>query len=111
MKKRIGIMFVLFLSVLLVACGGKSEPVKADYTTVEAETALKAGDDIKGKTVSITVDTYVPDGPLGYTIQTGEHLNFISADNPKVKQGDQITVKVLETTSTLGSFIMTYEKQ
>ena len=51
---------------------------------------------IDGKTVKITVDKFIPDGTLGYTIWSGEHLNFISSTNPEVKEGDEIMVKVIE---------------
>lgn len=109
MKKYWSILVTAFLFVLLVGCGSKN--VEPDYTTEEAETALNDGEDLVGKTVSFTVDTYVPDGTLGYTIQTGEHLNFISQDDPKVKEGDKIVAKINEVKNVLGSFVIKYEKQ
>lgn len=100
---------VLLLALgLLTACGGASEP---DYTTEQFEEALLNGEDLSGKTVSVTVDELVPDSAFGYNIQTGEHLNFVSSKNPNVKKGDEIVVKVEEVESVLGSFIITYEKQ
>lgn len=109
MKKIFKALLSVTLFFVLTAC--ESEPVEPDYTTTEAEAALNAGEDIVGKTVKITVDTYVPNGTLGYTIQTGEHLNFISPSNPDVKEGDELVVKVTEVTNVLGSFVMNYEKQ
>ena len=109
MKKLRVVLVTLFVGLFLVACGSNEK--KADYTTEEAETALNNGEGINGKTVQITVDEYVPNGTLGYTIQTGEHLNFISSDNPDVKKGDQLIVKVVKTENVLGSFVMTFEKQ
>lgn len=108
-KKIVALLSVMLISLVLVSCGNKK--VEADYSTEDAETALNNGDDLEGKTVEITVDKYVPDGALGYTIQTGERLNFVSSDNPKVKEGETIIVKVKKTTSTMGSFIMTFDKQ
>lgn len=109
MKKLRVVFIILFIGLFLAACGSTEK--KADFTTKEAETALNNGEDINGKTVEITVDEYVPDGALGYTIQTGEHLNFVSSDNPNVEKGDTIIVKVVKTENVLGSFVMTYEKQ
>lgn len=110
MTKVIKTLFVgLFSLILLSVCGAK-EP-KADYTTSEAETALNDGKSIDGKTVKITVDKFIPDGTLGYTIWSGEHLNFISSTNPEVKEGDEIVVKVKKVENALGSWLISYEKQ
>ena len=73
------------------------------------EKALNDGEDITGKTVVLTVKDLVPNSAFGYNIQAGEHLNFCSPDNPNVKAGDTITVKVVEVTSMLGSYIINYE--
>lgn len=83
---------------------------KPDYEDVVAfEKALNNGEDLTGKTVVITVNELVPDSAFGYNIQTGEHLNFCSPDNPGIKKGDTITVKVENVTSMLGSYIIGYE--
>lgn len=110
MKKLKVIFAAMFVVIILAACGGNKE-ITADYTTKEAETALNDGKDLTGKTVKIKVDEYVPAGALGYTIQTGEHLNFISSDDPKIQKGDELIVKVTKVSSTMGSFIITYEKK
>lgn len=108
--KKISMIFTLLLvMVSLAACGGSKE-TKADYTTKEAEAALNKGDDLTGKTVKIKVDEYVPDGALGYTIQTGEHLNFVSSEDPKVKKGEELVVKVTKVSNVMGSFVINYEK-
>lgn len=108
MKKLKGIIVVLIMAVMLVGCGNKV--VTPDYTETEAETALNAGEDLEGKTVKIKVKDFIPDGAMGYTIHAGEHLNFVSPDNPKIEIDDEMTVKIVKVTSMLGSFIMTYEK-
>lgn len=112
MKKFLAILVSLLLVLSLVACGGNSgnAEVKPDYEDVVAfESALDAGEDLIGKTVAFTVNELVPDSAFGYNLQAGEHLNFCSADNPGVKTGDTITVKVTEVTSMLGSYIISYE--
>lgn len=107
--KKVKICLVFFIMMfLVVGCGSKE--VNPDYTEKEAETALNNGDDLEGKTVKIKVTTLVPDSAFGYNIQTGEHLNFVSVENPKVKEGDELVVKITKVTSTMGSFIITYEK-
>ncbi|QCQ04115.1 hypothetical protein FAX13_05670 [Ligilactobacillus animalis] len=105
MKKLV--LFIVSLSCLfmLASCGQK----KTDYTAAKAETALNAGKDIEGKTVSFTVKEVVPDSAFGYNLEAGKHLNFTSSENPKVKKGDKVTVKVKKVTSMMGSWIITYE--
>ncbi|MCL4608348.1 hypothetical protein LQ042_09370 [Enterococcus faecium] len=111
MKKIIKIIFVgVLVSLFLVGCSSNSQEKKADYTTEQAEEALNNGESIDDKTVKITVDKLVPDSAFGYNIQTGEHLNFVSSENPNVKEGDSLVVKVTKVESTLGSFIITYTK-
>lgn len=106
--KKLKVLLVAILAMFFLAACSSSEP---DYTTEQAESALNEGENIEGKTVEITVDKFIPDGTLGYTIWTGEHLNFVSSENPEVKEGDTITVKVTKVESALGSFIINYEKQ
>lgn len=82
-----------------------------DYATAaEAEAALNAGEDLTGATVTITVDDFEPASAFGYNIMTGEHLNFVSPQNPNVEVGQTLKVKITSITSTLGSFIINYEK-
>ncbi|MDK7952188.1 hypothetical protein [Lactobacillus paragasseri] len=82
---------------------------KPDYATAEdAEAALNAGTVLEGKTVRFRVDDFRPKSAFGYNLETGEHLNFVSPHNPKVKVGDIVIVKVKEVTSTLGSFVIKY---
>ena len=108
MKKLI----VLFMmAVLLLAGCGSSKPVKPDYTTEQFESALNKGKNLEGKTVSVKVETLVPNSALGYNIEAGKHLNFVSSDNPNVKKGDTVIVKVTKVASTLGSYVISYEKQ
>ena len=110
MKKLLAILLSLTLVLSLAACGEKVE-VKPDYEDAVAfEQALNDGEDLTGKTVVVTVNELVPDSAFGYNIQAGENLNFCSPDNPNVKAGDTLTVKVAEVTSLLGSYIIKYEK-
>ncbi len=107
MKKVITI--VLAMCLVMALCVGCGE-VKIDYEDVASfEADLNKGEDLKGKTVTITVDKLVPDSAFGYNIQTGEHLNFCSDTNPGVQTGDTINVKVSEVFSLLGSYIISYE--
>lgn len=109
MKKLIGVISVLGIMLFLVSgCTGQK---KADLTTKEAETALNNGTDIEGKTVSITVDKLKPKSAFGYNIQTGEHLNFVSSENPKVEKNEKLIVKVTNVKSVMGSYIIDYEKK
>jgi predicted RNA-binding protein with TRAM domain len=111
--KKIGMIFSSFLIVgmLLSGCGNGNGNVKPDYTTKQFEEALNKGEKLEGKTVSVEVDKMVPNSAFGYNIQTGKHLNFVSTENPDVKKGDKVVLKVEKVESALGSFIISYEKQ
>lgn len=108
LKKIVGLLTLATLVFIITGCSGQT---KADYTTEEAETAINDGKDIEGKTVDVKVDKFIPDGTLGYTIWAGEHLNFISSENPKVKKGDHIIVKVTKVQNITGSYVINYEKE
>lgn len=101
--------FVVF--VFLLAGCGTNKTVKPDYTTEQFEAALNKGDNLVGKTVSVKVEKLVPNSAFGYNIEAGKHLNFVSGDNPNVKKDDTVILKVTKVESTLGSYIITYEKQ
>ena len=105
------------LSVVLVLCligciaTGCGSTVSIDYEEVaDFESALNNGEDLTGKTVTFTVKAVVPDSAFGYNLQAGEHLNFCSSKNPGAKEGDTVTVKVIEVKSVLGSYIISYKK-
>ncbi|WP_436651803.1 hypothetical protein [Latilactobacillus sakei] len=104
--KKIIITLVSTLSLLLIltACGTK----KPDYTANTAESALNAGKSIDGKTIQFKVNKLEPPSAFGYNMQTGKHLNITNTDNPKVKVGETVTVKVKTAKSVLGSWIISY---
>ena len=106
MKK---IIILLIATMFLAACGsGSTEP---DYTTDEFEKALNDGEEVQGKTVSVEIAETAPDSPLGFNLQAGEHLNFVSSDNPELKAGDEFIAEVEEVENMLGSYIITYKKK
>lgn len=131
MKKLRTLLIVASSLFVLAACGNsktetsssetkkqtikesKKETVpskKVDFPDASSfESALKEGQDTKGKTVTFTVDNIVPDGALGYTVWAGEHLNFISTEVLGWKIGETHTVKVTKVVSSTGSFIITFE--
>lgn len=107
--KIIKLMLVVLLVgvCFLTACEKEIVP---DYSEVtEFEAALNQGEDLTGKTVKFTVSVIVPQSAFGYNMQTGEHLNFVSTENPKISVGDEIIVKVTKVSSILGSYIISYE--
>lgn len=105
-KTSVVAILILLLVSFLTGCGGSE---KADYTTEEFETALNQGVNVDGKTVLVEVLDFKPNSKLGANIHAGEHLNFISLENPGVKKGDKVLVKVRKTGNLLGSFIIDYE--
>lgn len=109
MKRFMSFFVVLIVICLsLVACS--NEPVVIDYPNVsDFEAALNAGEDLVGKTVTFTVKEFVSDSAFGYNLQAGEHLNFCSTDNPGMKTGDTVSVRVISVKSIMKSFIIEYE--
>ena len=103
-KITVLVITMFCLTFVVTACGQK----KADYTAKTAESALNAGKDIEGKTVKFKVEKLEPNSAFGYNMEAGKHLNFVSSDNPKVKQGDTVFLKVKKVTSTMGSYVISY---
>lgn len=132
MKKKyiVAASLLAIMGISTTACSSKSNTTKStvqssktahkhkkkvaklprpDYPTAEnAEAALNAGKVLEGKTVRFRVNDLRPKSAFGYNLETGQHLNFVSPHNPKVKVGDIVIVKVKEVTSTLGSFVIKY---
>ena len=111
MKQKRAAALVLVLCVVfslaLYACKSKNE---ADYTdAAEFEKALNEGRNVKGKTVRFQVEELSPDSPFGFCLLAGEHLNFCSLNDPGIKEGQTITVKVTEVTNLLGSWVIYYK--
>ena len=103
-KITVLVIAMFCFTFVVTACGQK----KADYTAKTAESALNAGKDIEGKTVKFKVEKLEPNSAFGYNMEAGKHLNFVSNDNPKVKQGDTVFLKVKKVTSTMGSYVISY---
>ncbi|URZ86622.1 hypothetical protein [Floricoccus penangensis] len=113
MKKYLKLLPIIFIGILfLTACGNSKEDSKPkyDYTETQFEDKLNAGDDLTGKTVEVKVAKLVPNSAFGYNIEAGKHLNFVSPENPNVKEGDSVILKTEKVASTMGSYIITYKK-
>ena len=107
--KRLMRMTLVLLAVcslvLLSACGPK-----VDYRSAEAvEKALNAGEKLDGKIGRVKVNK-VTDSGLGYVAEAGEHLNFYSVNDPMIKDGSTITVRIDTATNLLGVWMITYTK-
>lgn len=111
---------IILASIALTACGtsddedektSEEEQVFIDYGDAESfENALNEGEDLEGKIVQFTVFELHPQSAKGYNIWAGEHLNFISSRNPKVKEGETITVRANTIESEMGSWFIYYDK-
>lgn len=78
------------------------------YTEEEFEKSLNDGKDMEGKVVKIKIQELVPDSAFGYNLYAGQHLNFVSEENPKLNKDDEVTVKAEKIKSVLGSWIIEY---
>lgn len=113
MKKITLVALLLLFAFSLTACGAKpSAPVAVDYPDAASlESALNAGVNVEGKTVTFTVTDFIPQSAFGYNLVAGEHLNFCSQGHPNAGIGDTLTVKIDKVASALGSWIINYTKQ
>lgn len=101
---------VLVASVVLL-CGCATKEYSVDFDSAETfEAALNRGENLVGKTVKFTADELHPQSVFGYNIFAGKHLNFVSSENPDVREGDIVTAKITKVESILGSWIIAYEK-
>ena len=83
---------------------------KAEYWDAASfEADLNAGLNLEGAIVHFVVEELNPDSFFGYDLGAGEHLNFVSVVHPQAYAGDKVTIKVQETDSMMGSWIIYYE--
>ncbi len=110
LKQLISITLAVVMASSLCACGGVSK-VPIDYGDAAAfEAALNAGENLEGKVVQFTADEFHPDSALGYNVWAGEHLNFVSARNPDIKEGDTVVARTTMIENSMGSWVIQYEK-
>ncbi|MDR0199959.1 MAG: hypothetical protein LBI43_05210 [Streptococcaceae bacterium] len=83
---------------------------QADLTDSEFENELNAGKKLNGKKVEFTVTDIQPQMLLGFDLDAGQHLNFVSYSNPGYKVGDKLIVRVDYVESFMGSWIIKYTK-
>lgn len=127
LKKTLSIVATGLLAISLVGCSNNKnnktsgntsakttqqqepKPKVADYPNIkDVEAALGKGENLKGKTVQFKVKKLEPQSAYGYNMETGKHLNFVSPENPNVKKGDTVFLKIKKIKSVLGSFVITY---
>ena len=102
---------VLIAASVVVLCGCATKEYAVDFESAEAfEAALNRGENLVGKTVRFTANDLKPQSFFGYNVISGEHLNFVSSENPDVQIGDTVTVKITSIDSMFGSWIIRYEK-
>ena len=108
-NRGIAVSLAAVLICLLSACGQAQIPL--DYgDEIAFEADLNAGKNLVGKTVSFVAAELHPQSLYGYDIWAGEHLNFISSENPDIEVGQTVTVKVTAVESVIGSWFIRYER-
>lgn len=114
MKKATLHLLSILLSICILfslsACSSSDSSISIDYKNAEAfESALNNGDNVAGKTVKFHADSLHPESIYGYNIWAGDHLNFISADDPGIKRGETVVVTVTSTSQLdNGSWLIYY---
>lgn len=87
-----------------------SNEVEIDYLNAKVfEDALNAGENVEGKIVKFSVVEYHPDSVAGYNAWAGEHLNFISTEDLKLKKDDNVVGKVTSVKESCGSWYINYD--
>ena len=109
LNRGIAVLLAAVLICLLSACGQSQIPL--DYgDEIAFEADLNAGKNLVGKTVSFVAAELHSQSISGYDVWAGEHLNFISSENPDIEVGQTVTVKVTAVESAIGSWFIGYEK-
>ena len=82
-----------------------------DYSSGEEfEYALNHGKDTQEEIVRFEVETFRIGNVLGYpNVWGGEHLNFVSSEDPHVREGDIITVRICAARSVGNRWFISYE--
>ena len=82
-----------------------------DYKNAEEfEYALNHGEDTEDSIVRFRVDSFHPNAGIGYpNIWAGDHLNFVSTENPDVKVGDILTVRICDARNAGIRWFISYE--
>lgn len=79
------------------------------FNTENFEKRLNNKENLENCFVSFDVQHIEPNGHYGYTIWSGEHLNFISDDDKNFSIGQVITVRATKIDTFLGSYLIKYE--
>lgn len=112
MEKIKKVWYILFLMIILIsltACN--KDTVTIDYADAEAfENALNNGENLEGKVVRFVAKELHPESAFGYNIWAGEHLNFLSSQNPDFEAGDSVVVKATAIERFSGSWVIKCEK-
>lgn len=105
MKNILLVFLSIIMCLALFSCGGGN----VDFKDAESfESALNAGEDLTGKTVTFIVKEIVPDSAFGYNLHAGETLNFCSSKNPNVEVGDTVTAKVKSVSYVFMHYVIYY---
>lgn len=103
--------FLIMVMILLSFSACKRTRETVHYTDAQSfEASLNDGENLEGKTVRFVALVMTPDSAFGYNIWAGEHLNFVSSEDPGVKEGDTVVVKTTSIQQVSGSWIIRYEK-
>ena len=109
MKKQISVAVMLSCLPFLFSCDKEIES-NADYKNEKVfEKALNDGEDTVGKSVQFLVKEVKYSPFQEYHIWSGEHLNFVSKEEPECKKNDHVVVTVTHTYMLLGSHMIDYK--
>ena len=108
MNKVVKFLPVFIAAGVFFCLTGCARQQRADYSAKSAEFSLNSGKNLKNKTIRFKIKKLIPNSAFGYNMETGKHLNFVSDENPNVKKGDTVIVKVDNVKSILGSYVIEY---
>lgn len=122
-KKIFLIFFVMFFQLIILTGCSSSNIVptnamiennnlefKIDYNDAETfENDLNNGINTEGKVVKFKVIEYNLNTLYGNNAWAGEHLNFISKDDPQLNIDNEVVCKIVSVNEKFGSWYVNYE--
>ncbi|MCR5528869.1 MAG: protein kinase [Saccharofermentans sp.] len=80
------------------------------YSAEEYEYALNHGKDTQEEIVRFEVESFRIGNVLGYpNVWGGEHLNFVSSEDPYIREGDIVTVRICAARNVGNRWFISYE--
>lgn len=87
----------------------KEDNQETNYSEDELEQKLNDNEDVINKIVEFKTKDNPVSNSYGYDIFAGEHLNFVSYDEPNIKKDDIVIARIIDVEKIMNSYIIRYK--